>query len=95
MAEVGRLVGAYLRQTEREKAAHLRGESLPLDAKLPGRYRPEAEDPRSAYEDATVEVAELDARIVGVLVLRPGDTATRITRLWVATTPAGGASARR
>ena len=89
VAAVGRLVGAYLRQTEREKAAHLRGESLPLDAKLPARYRPEAEDPRSAYADATVEVAELDARIVGVLVLRPGDAATRITRLWVATDARG------
>jgi GNAT superfamily N-acetyltransferase len=79
---VGRLVGTYLRQTEREKAAHLRGESMSLDAKLPARYRPEAEDPRSAYAEATVELAEIDGVIVGVLVLVPGEDGTQIKRLW-------------
>lgn len=81
-AVVGRLVGAYLRQTEREKAAHLRGESLSLDAKLPTRYRLEAEDPASAYASASVLVAEADDALVGVVVLEPGDGATGLKRLW-------------
>jgi GNAT superfamily N-acetyltransferase len=84
-AAVGRLVGAYLRQTEREKAAHLRGESLPLDAKLPARYRQEADDPATAYAEALVLLAELDGLPVGLLVLHPADEATMLKRLW--TTP--------
>jgi GNAT superfamily N-acetyltransferase len=82
---VSRLVGAYLRQTEREKAAHLRGESLPLDAKLPTRYRQEAEDPATPYAEATVLLAELEGSAVGLLVLHPGDEAITVKRLW--TTP--------
>lgn len=80
---VARLVSAYLRQTEREKAAHLRGESLPLDAKLPARYRQEADDPVTAYAEATVLLAELDGVVVGLLVLHPGEDGTAVKRVWV------------
>lgn len=79
---IGRLVGAYLRRTEREKAAHLRGESLSLDAKLPAAYRLEADDPVTAYADAEVHLAELDDAVVGVLVLVPADGSTEVKRLW-------------
>ncbi|MCU1527075.1 MAG: acetyltransferase [Frondihabitans sp.] len=78
---VGRLVGAYLRQTEREKAFHL---GLPEPgADLPERYRAEVDNPARAYEHAEVFVAELDESPVGVVVVLEGSTVREVKRVWV------------
>jgi ribosomal protein S18 acetylase RimI-like enzyme len=78
---VSQLVEAYLRQTEREKAAQLGGASL--DAALPARYRSEIDDPATAYEDSVVHVAESDGDIVGMVVVQTNSTTREIKRLWV------------
>lgn len=77
---VGRLICAYLRQTEREKAEHLKLEP-PAD-KLPESYRAEVQAPAQALADASVLIAELNGAPVGVAVIKqhPGDT--EIKRLW-------------
>ena len=78
---VSHLVRAYLRQTEREKAAHLGG--APDDAPLPARYQSEIDDPARAYEDSIVYVAESDGELVGVVVVKTNTTTREIKRLWV------------
>ena len=81
-AEVGRLVEAYLRQTEREKAAH---ELRPLFSdsdELPASYRAEAARPDTAYAGAAVYLAELGSSAVGVAVVRSAEGAAEIKRLW-------------
>lgn len=80
---VGRLVAEYLWQTEREKAEHgvILARAAASDA-LPEAYRREVDDPAGAYADCAVFVAELDAEVVGVVVLRPGTEGIEIKRLW-------------
>ncbi len=80
-AEVGRLVEAYLRQTEREKAAHLPG-AISDTGELPASYRAEAENPDTAYAGCSVYLAELGSTAVGVAVLRRAEDVTEIKRLW-------------
>ncbi|WP_306896167.1 GNAT family N-acetyltransferase [Agromyces albus] len=78
---MGRLVEAYLRQTEREKAAHLPGAPSDND-ELPASYRAEAENPDAAYAGSSVYLAELASTAVGVAVLKRAEGATEIKRLW-------------
>ncbi|MFH8250856.1 GNAT family N-acetyltransferase [Microbacterium sp. B2969] len=77
---VGRLVGDYLQQTEREKAEHLRGAAPTGD--LPAAYRREVEDPRTAFAACEVFVAEVDAAPVGVAIVKHDGDAVEIKRLW-------------
>lgn len=80
-AEVGRLISDYLLQTEREKAQHLgTGESV---AALPARYADEAGDPARVYAHATVHLAELGPRAVGVAVVHERADSIEIKRVWV------------
>jgi putative acetyltransferase len=79
---VGRLVGAYLRQTEREKAVNLQIPPLGQDEELPAGYKVEEEDPQSAFGNASVFLAEIDAVAVGVAIARKVGAATEIKRLW-------------
>jgi GNAT superfamily N-acetyltransferase len=81
-AEVGRLVEAYLRQTEREKAAHELRPPFSDSDELPARYRTEAARPDAAYAGAAVYLAELGSSAVGVAVIRSAEGATEIKRLW-------------
>ena len=78
---VSRLVEAYLKQTEMEKAAYL-GETG-VEVILPERYRDEVEDPARAYDDAIVYVAESGHQPVGVVVVQRHLTAREIKRVWV------------
>jgi len=78
---VSRLVEAYLRQTEKEKATHVGGPAELAD--LPERYRQEVADPARAYGSATVHLAELDHAPVGVVVVQQTAGAREIKRLWV------------
>lgn len=55
---VGRLIGAYLRQTEREKAEHLKLD--PPTDEVPESYRAEVQTPAQAFADAVVLIAELN-----------------------------------
>lgn len=79
---VGAAVRAYLQQTESEKSLHVRGAAP--DAPLPDRYLREVDDPAAAYAGHRVRVAQLDERIVGVVVLSPRDGGAEIKRLWAA-----------
>jgi GNAT superfamily N-acetyltransferase len=81
-AKVGRLVEAYLRQTEHEKAEHLPGAAFSDDDELPASYRAEAASPDAAYAGSSVYLAELGSAAVGVAVLRRAEDATEIKRLW-------------
>ena len=81
-AAVGRLVEAYLRQTESEKALHL-GEGAVDTYELPERYRHEVDDPRRAYADSIVSVAEANGSLVGLVVVQQNEVAREIKRLWV------------
>lgn len=78
---MGRLVEAYLRQTEREKAAHLLG-TFSANDELPVSYRAEAENPDAAYAGSSVYLAELGSTALGVAVLKRTGGATEIKRLW-------------
>ena len=79
---VAELVGAYLRQTEREKAVHLAGSSPDVDAALPATYLAEVSDPRSAYAGCSVHLAELDDVAAGVVVVLATAEAIEVKRLW-------------
>ena len=82
-AAVGRLVEAYLTQTESEKAAHL-GEGHDTKAHgLPERYRDEVADPRRAYAGSVVSVAEVNGSLMGLVVVQQNEAAREIKRLWV------------
>jgi GNAT superfamily N-acetyltransferase len=81
-AKVGRLVEAYLRQTEREKAAHLYGAPFSDIDELPASYGAEAASPEAAYAGSSVYLAELGSTAVGVAVVRKAEDATEIKRLW-------------
>lgn len=81
-AKVGRLVEAYLRETEREKAAHLPRAPFSDNDELPASYRAEAETPDAAYAGSSVYLAELGSTAVGVAVLKKAKGATEIKRLW-------------
>lgn len=83
---IGRLVAAYLAQTEREKAEHL-GEGA-LDG-LPLRYRAEVDDPRRAYRGAKALLAERDGSPLGVAIVRADRHGREIKRLWVDPTGRG------
>ena len=76
---VGQLVGAYLLQTEREKVDNLHGRATELSEV----YRAEIDNPARSYEHATVYLAELVGRPVGVIVVMPGADACEIKRVWV------------
>lgn len=77
---VARLVGAYLRQTELEKAEHLALEPAPDE--LPESYRAEVEAPEQAFADSIVLLAELSGAAVGVAVLKHDPGNTEIKRFW-------------
>ncbi|HYH76641.1 MAG TPA: GNAT family N-acetyltransferase [Arthrobacter sp.] len=79
---VGRLVGAYLRQTEHEKAVNLQLSPVGHDAELPAGYKAEEVDPESAFGNASVFLAEIDAEAVGVAIARRVGAATEVKRLW-------------
>lgn len=64
------LVSAYLMQTEREKREHGVGDPSSPAHVLPTQYERETSDPRGAYADFTVLIAEVDQRPVGVVVVR-------------------------
>jgi GNAT superfamily N-acetyltransferase len=80
-AAVSHLVGAYLFRTEREKETHL-GEPSALES-LPERYQDEVAHPASAYDGATVLLAERDGASVGVAVVHETGAANELKRLWV------------
>ena len=80
--QVGRLVGAYLRQTEHEKAVNLPLPPLGQDEELPPAYKAEADHPAAAFETAAVYLAEIDAKAVGVAIAKDVGGATEIKRLW-------------
>lgn len=80
-AAVGRLVAAYLLQTEQEKAAQL-GEA-PFVGVLPERYRREVDDPAAAYAGAEVLVADAGTGPTGVITVHRAGTAWEIKRVWV------------
>ncbi|MGW9112689.1 GNAT family N-acetyltransferase [Microbacterium sp. NPDC055683] len=77
---VGALVGAYLRQTEAEKAAH---GLAAAGAPLPDRYAREVADPADAFAGMTVLLAEADGAPVGVVVCADGTAGREVKRLWV------------
>ncbi|MDQ1124760.1 GNAT family N-acetyltransferase [Microbacterium trichothecenolyticum] len=79
---VSALVGAYLRQTEREKVE--RGLTA-ADAPLPERYAREIAEPATAFRDSRVLIASVGAEDCGMVVVATSPTATDISRLW--TTP--------
>ena len=81
-AEVGHLVEAYLRQTEREKAVHGLRPPLSDSDELPTGYRAEVARPDATYAGAVVYLAELGSSAVGVAVVRSAEGATGIKRLW-------------
>jgi GNAT superfamily N-acetyltransferase len=76
---VGRLVEAYLLQTEQEKTSRLGG----AEVTLPARYREEIDHPQRAYENAVVHLAELDRVPVGVAVVQLVGGVREIKRVWV------------
>jgi GNAT superfamily N-acetyltransferase len=78
---VSAAVEAYLRQTESEKAQQEGSDPDPA-APLPDRYRREVDDPSAAYAGCRVLVAEIDGRVVGVVVLSVPDRVAEIKRLW-------------
>ncbi|GAA4185417.1 hypothetical protein GCM10022288_07450 [Gryllotalpicola kribbensis] len=81
-AEIGAALHAYLLQTEEEKAVHDAGGQLPPSGELPERYRAEVRDPLGTFAGCRVLVADLDAHVVGVVVLKPGAESVEIKRLW-------------
>ncbi|MFS0718454.1 GNAT family N-acetyltransferase [Arthrobacter sp. 1P04PC] len=80
-AAVGRLVAAYLVETEREKAARLGGP--PFSGVLPERYRREVENPARAYSGAAVLVADSGYGPAGVITVHRACAAWEIKRVWV------------
>jgi ribosomal protein S18 acetylase RimI-like enzyme len=80
--QVGRLVGAYLRQTEHEKAVNLSLPSLGQDAELPPNYKAEVDHPGSVFKTASVYLADVNAEAVGVAISTTAGGATEIKRLW-------------
>ncbi len=93
-AAVGRLVAAYLRATEQEKAA--RGlASDPGDGPLPPRYQAEVDDPAAAFAGATVLLAARGGADVGVVVVtRDAAGDGELKRLWVDPAARGAGVAR-
>jgi putative acetyltransferase len=82
VAVIGTALNAYLLQTETEKAAHDAGGELSPSGELPERYRSEVRDPIGALAGCRILVADLNARVVGVVVLKPGAESVEIKRLW-------------
>ncbi|QNA92071.1 MULTISPECIES: GNAT family N-acetyltransferase [unclassified Microbacterium] len=78
---VAAAVRAYLVQTEEEKRRESGTESAALLV-LPERYRPEVDDPSAAYDGCRVLVADLDDRVVGVVVSLARGGITEVKRLW-------------
>ncbi|WPO87704.1 GNAT family N-acetyltransferase [Herbiconiux sp. KACC 21604] len=78
-------MGAYLRQTEAEKAEHVGASASPPgdNSELPERYRSEVNDPRRAYAKALVLLAELGGEPVGVVVVQVNPDVREIKRVWV------------
>jgi len=95
-ASVAVAVGAYLRQTEQEKADHGLTDPIDPDADLPEQYRREVADPAGAYAGCrgfvaqitdiaeTPETPEIADEIVGVMVLASRDDVIEVKRLWAA-----------
>ncbi|MGW0337024.1 GNAT family N-acetyltransferase [Streptomyces sp. NPDC003011] len=72
------LLAAYHLRTEAEK-----GEAVSGVAGLPGRYRAEVSDPRTAFVDDAVLLALGGDTVVGCLVVTaPADGRSEIKRLW-------------
>jgi ribosomal protein S18 acetylase RimI-like enzyme len=79
--EVGSAVRAYLQQTEFEKRQQ-EGVVPDPDAPLPERYLREVDDPSVAYAGHRVLIAQLQDRVVGVVVLSEREGIAEIKRLW-------------
>lgn len=82
--EVGAAVRAYLRQTEFEKMRHVQGAAPDPAAPLPDRYLREVDDPAGAYAGCRVLLAELDGRVIGVVVHSEREGVAEVKRLWAA-----------
>ena len=73
---VGRLIGAYLLQTEHEKFVHLGGRAALLSVA----QQSEVANPRRAYADGRVPLAEIDGVAQGVVVVRTRNA--ELKRFW-------------
>lgn len=80
--DVSALVSAYLMQTEREKRELGVGDSSSPTHVLPTQYEREMREPRGAYADCAVLIAEVEKRPVGVVVVRIAEGEAEIKRLW-------------
>jgi GNAT superfamily N-acetyltransferase len=76
-AAVGALVGAYLHQTEAEKAER----ELTADA-FPERYAREIDDPASAFAGRRIYVAAIEGQDVGLVVSTSTPPGTELSRFW-------------
>jgi len=79
---VGAALHAYLAQTEREKTTHDAGGQLSPAGDLPEGYRAEVRDPIGTFAGCRILVADLDGRVAGVVVLKPGADSVEVKRLW-------------
>lgn len=79
---VARLVRAYLEQKEREKATYIHGTSADADEPFPSDYEAEVRSPIAAYADVRAYLAEVDATVTGVVILRSTSAGTEVKRLW-------------
>lgn len=80
---LGRLLTAYHRQTEMEKASHGVG-ALPAGGSLPARYQREIDSPFEAFAGSRLVVAKQGGETVGMVVLSPaGPGIKEVKRLWV------------
>ncbi|WP_262775730.1 GNAT family N-acetyltransferase [Brevibacterium permense] len=79
---IGAALHAYLFQTEREKTVHDAGGQFSPSGELPERYDPEVRDPIGTPAGCRIFVADLDARLVGVVVMKPSGSSVEIKRLW-------------
>ncbi|WPF83747.1 GNAT family N-acetyltransferase [Sanguibacter sp. 4.1] len=81
-AVVSRLVAAYLRRTESEKAERALADERD-DGSLPARYQSEVDDPAAAFASSTVLLGVADREAVAMVVLSSEAGAASIARFWV------------
>lgn len=81
-AVVSRLVAAYLRQTEDEKAERALADER-VGGSLPARYQSEVDDPAAAFVSSTVLLGVADREAVAMVVLSSEAGAASIARFWV------------
>jgi GNAT superfamily N-acetyltransferase len=83
---VARLLSAYLRATEAEKAQH---GLVAADAPLPDRYAREIANPEEALAGRCVLIATRDGADCGVVVVSKASEAAEISRFWTTPTVRG------